>query len=129
MEFIKKNWLVILCVLGLLALSGLWTGSGLRAKEHIADARDRIIELEGSLAKSEAHVGELEEIGTSLRQDSKSLEKRYSELKDAHNKLRGYYNEFEFGTDELEGSNKRSLELVRRGLEILAESEVSDSGD
>lgn len=129
MEWLKKNWMVL--GLGVFLVFAL-TGNGIqsfrasRIGNNLRDATERIVELEGSLAKSEEYVGELEDITGSLREDSKRFRERYESLNISYQTFRRNSIELTIGTDALQNSNSTSLDLVGRGIEIVRQLSKND---
>ena len=121
-EWIKKNWsLIVIGFVLLLTLSG--TGIlGIRAgqtRKHLDTARERIVNLEGSLSEAGNRVTELEVGLGRLGGDYRKLESDHKILKKQYLDLRGHYTAIEAGNRELQESNNRSLRLIERGLDLI----------
>jgi chromosome segregation ATPase len=121
-DWIKKNWLVI--VIGVLLVAALSAGIplGLKARrvERAFDkARERIANLEETVERADATVGELESELERLAGNYNQLEVDYNELEEQYLRIRGDYIKLKAGNTELAKSNETSLELIRRCREIL----------
>ena len=123
-EFLQKNWLPIVLVIGLgfaLASSGILGFQASATRRYLDEARDRVTELEETLSKADITVRSLQREFTDLRGDYRKLESNTAKLKDQYQALREYYNRIEVGNRDLTQSNERSIELTRAGLNIIRE--------
>lgn len=129
MEWIKKNWLVIVIGIALifsLTGSGLLLGRGARIGKALDNATGRVIELEESLRVSEGYIGDLEEQLGDFRRVFENLEREYEILEDAYNRIRRNYSDIESNLGALEDSNSTSLGIVERCLGLIRKAREDD---